>query len=75
MSVTLTETYESRTPDTDGWRGVPFRHPRMSGVDVGVAGGSALVVTQADGGKHDGGPMPPEAPRDPQPGDDGKCAS
>ncbi|ARQ70359.1 hypothetical protein [Streptomyces marincola] len=50
------DTYASRTPDAEGWRGVPFVHPAM------------------DGGKHDGGPMPPEAPRPPEPGppDDGR---
>lgn len=45
------ETYASRRPDSDGWRGVPFAFP----------------VTTADGGRHDGGPMPPEAPRPPEP--------
>ncbi|GGU94646.1 hypothetical protein GCM10010211_72200 [Streptomyces albospinus] len=58
MSAVSVDTYETRTPDTEGWRGIPFRHP---------------VGMEADGGKHDGGPMPPEAPRDPQPqGGDGK---
>ncbi|MER8068018.1 hypothetical protein ABTZ59_06885 [Streptomyces sp. NPDC094034] len=58
------ETYETRTPDPEGWRGVPFRHPANRTAD--------------DDGKHDGGPMPPEAPRAPQPqgggggGDSGK---
>ncbi|MGW2023053.1 hypothetical protein [Streptomyces decoyicus] len=52
MSALAVETYETRTPDAEGWRGVPFRHP---------------ADTEADAGKHDGGPMPPEAPRDPQP--------
>ncbi|MFE3118799.1 hypothetical protein [Streptomyces niveus] len=52
------DSYETRAPDPDGWRGVPFRHPADS--------------TAADGGKHDGGPMPPEAPRDPQPQGGGK---
>ncbi|MFE7315314.1 hypothetical protein ACFU7T_19860 [Streptomyces sp. NPDC057555] len=62
MSVAAIETYASRTPDAEGWRGIPFRHPLESG-----------VVAQEDGGKHDGGPMPPEAPRDPQPqGGDGE---
>lgn len=62
MSVAAVDTYEMRTPDAEGWRGVPFRHPRD------VAG-----AAQADGGKHDAGPMPPEAPRDPAPqGGDGK---
>lgn len=64
MSATLVETIESRTPDGEGWLGVPFRHPR----DLGAA-------QQGDGGKHDGGPMPPEAPRDPQPGDDDKVTT
>ncbi|WP_187280444.1 hypothetical protein [Streptomyces sp. IB2014 016-6] len=27
----------------------------------------AVAATDDDGGKHDGGPMPPEAPRDPAP--------
>ncbi|MFJ3949645.1 hypothetical protein ACIPXV_06170 [Streptomyces libani] len=53
MGVAAVETYETRTADAEGWRGVPFRHP---------------ADMEADGGKHDGGPMPPEAPRDPQPG-------
>ncbi len=64
MSVAAVETYASRTPDAEGWRGIPFRHPR-----------ELEAVAQDDGGKHDGGPMPPEAPRDPQPqpqGGDGK---
>ncbi|WP_327155534.1 hypothetical protein [Streptomyces tubercidicus] len=57
MSALAVETYETRTPDAEGWRGVPFRHP---------------ADMEADGGKHDGGPMPPEAPREPQPqGGDG----
>jgi hypothetical protein len=43
------DSYETRVPDADGWRGFPFAYPAM------------------DGGKHDGGPMPPEAPRDPTP--------
>ncbi|MGO4422481.1 hypothetical protein AB4Z54_28185 [Streptomyces sp. MCAF7] len=61
MNAAAVDTYETRTPDTEGWRGVPFRHPRD------------LATAQADGGKHDGGPMPPEAPRDPDPqGGDGK---
>ncbi|MFD7288018.1 hypothetical protein [Streptomyces sp. NPDC059863] len=47
------DTYETRAPDDEGWRGVPFRHP------------ADLVAV--DDGKHDGGPMPPEAPRAPQP--------
>ncbi|WP_340561808.1 hypothetical protein [Streptomyces sp. GSL17-111] len=49
MSALAVDTYETRTADADGWRGVPFAHPLM------------------DGGKHDGGPMPPEAPRPPEP--------
>ncbi|MGV4923161.1 hypothetical protein K2224_04070 [Streptomyces sp. BHT-5-2] len=62
MGTATVETYDTRTPDSEGWRGIPFRHPR-----------DLKVVTQADGGKHDGGPMPPEAPRDPQPQEgDGK---
>ncbi|MFI2289971.1 hypothetical protein [Streptomyces niveus] len=66
MSVQTVETYETRPPDADGWRGFPFRHPW----DL------AVVSAEDDGGKHDGGPMPPEAPRDPAPsggdGDGGK---
>ncbi|RBM18958.1 hypothetical protein [Streptomyces sp. PT12] len=46
------DTFETRVPDAIGWRGIPFRLP---------------IRAMADGGKHDGGPMPPEAPRDPQP--------
>lgn len=61
MSVAAVDTYGTRTPDAEGWRGVPFRRPRD------------LVTAEDDGGKHDGGPMPPEAPRDPAPqGGDGK---
>ncbi|WP_199812806.1 hypothetical protein [Streptomyces sp. NRRL S-1813] len=52
MSVVAAETYETRKPDAEGWRGVPFRHP---------------ADMEVDGGKHDGGPMPPEAPREPAP--------
>ncbi|MGW2511908.1 hypothetical protein ACWC0A_21345 [Streptomyces scopuliridis] len=53
------DSYGTRALDAEGWRGVPFRHP---------------ACVEADGGKHDGGSMPPEAPRDPQPqgGDDRK---
>ncbi|WP_326611614.1 hypothetical protein OG949_20980 [Streptomyces scopuliridis] len=53
------DRYETRVPDAEGWRGVPFRHP---------------AEVEADSGKHDGGPMPPEAPRSPQPqeGDGGE---
>ncbi|MCZ1006312.1 hypothetical protein [Streptomyces lydicus] len=56
MSAMMVETYETRTPDADGWHGVPFRYPE----DI-------AAVAEADGGKHDGGPMPPEAPPQPQP--------
>ncbi len=52
MSAVAVETFETRAPDAEGWRGVPFRHP---------------ADMAADGGKHDGGPMPPEAPREPAP--------
>ncbi|GAA2374003.1 hypothetical protein GCM10010246_81010 [Streptomyces cuspidosporus] len=61
MSAAAVDSYETRTPDAEGWRGVPFPHPRD------------LATAQADGGKHDGGPIPPEAPRDPAPqGGDGE---
>ncbi|PRH77192.1 hypothetical protein C6N75_21590 [Streptomyces solincola] len=53
----MLDTYETRVPDAEGWRGFPFRHP----ADMGVP------AFAADGGRHDGGPMPPEAPRDPAP--------
>lgn len=53
MSAQTVDTYETRRPDAEGWRGVPFRH--------------AWDVAADDGGKHDGGPKPPEAPRDPAP--------
>ncbi|MGY5133669.1 hypothetical protein ACWGJW_14900 [Streptomyces nigrescens] len=56
MSVAAVDRYETRRADAEGWRGVPFRHPR----DMAVA-------AQDDGGEHDGGPMPPEAPREPAP--------
>ncbi|MGV4926337.1 hypothetical protein K2224_15650 [Streptomyces sp. BHT-5-2] len=56
MSAVAVETYGTRTPDAEGWRGIPFRHPA-----------DLTVVAEADGGKHDGGPMPAEAPRDPAP--------
>lgn len=46
------DSFETRRPDITGWRGVPFRTPEQVG---------------RDGGKHDGGPMPPEAPREPAP--------
>lgn len=62
MSAQTVDTYETRTPDAEEWRGVPFRHSW----DI------PLVAAEDDGGKHDGGPMPPEAPRDPAPsGGDG----
>ncbi|MDT0543825.1 hypothetical protein [Streptomyces lonegramiae] len=61
MSAAAVDKYETRTPDAEGWHGVPFRHPHD------------LATAQADGRKHDGGPTPPEAPRDPDPqGGDGK---
>ncbi|GLW13799.1 hypothetical protein Stsp01_05420 [Streptomyces sp. NBRC 13847] len=56
MSAASVDTFTTRTPDGEGWRGVPFRYPA-----------DMPVVTAADGGRHDGGPMPPEAPRDPEP--------
>ncbi len=59
MSGAAVETYEARVPDAEGWRGVPFRHPRD------------LRPVAQDGGKHDGGPMPPEAPREPEPSEGG----
>ncbi|MDP9613203.1 hypothetical protein JOF35_005541 [Streptomyces demainii] len=61
MNSATVDKYETRVPDAEGWHGIPFRHPRD------------LATVQADGGKHDGGPMPPEAPREPTPqGGDGK---
>ncbi|MFB8352196.1 hypothetical protein [Streptomyces niveus] len=63
MSAQTVDTFDTRPPDAENWRGVPFRHP----LDMFSAGAAA-----DDGGKHDGGPMPPEAPRDPAPsGGDG----
>ncbi|GGK19064.1 hypothetical protein GCM10011583_58610 [Streptomyces camponoticapitis] len=59
MSAGTLDTYETRTPDAEEWRGVPFRHARD------MPGGVSLAAD--DGGKHDGGPKPPEAPRDPAP--------
>ncbi|MEU6485088.1 hypothetical protein [Streptomyces sp. NPDC046887] len=59
MSVVL-DSYETRAPDAEGWRGIPFRHP-------GDGARTPLTAAMADGGRHDGGPMPPEAPRDPAP--------
>ncbi|MGW7246398.1 hypothetical protein [Streptomyces decoyicus] len=56
MSVAAVDTHGTRRPDAEGWRGVPFRHPR-----------ELTDTAQADGGKHASGPMPPEAPRDPAP--------
>ncbi|MFB7634306.1 hypothetical protein ACFC0M_25635 [Streptomyces sp. NPDC056149] len=47
MSVAAVETYASRTPDAEGWRGIPFRHPR-----------ELEAVAQDDGGKHDGARCP-----------------
>lgn len=49
------DSFETRTPDVTGWRGVPFRVPEQT--------------ADREAGKHDGGPMPPEAPRpqNPQP--------
>ncbi|MET4923507.1 hypothetical protein P3L51_14260 [Streptomyces sp. PSRA5] len=57
MSAQTVDTYETRAPDAEEWRGVPFRHSQ----DM------PWVTAEGDGGKHDGGPMPPEAPRDPAP--------
>ncbi|WP_330175030.1 hypothetical protein OG875_16755 [Streptomyces sp. NBC_01498] len=62
MSAQTVDTYETRTPDAEEWRGVPFRHP----LDVSL-GVPAMAAAADDGGKHDGGPKPPEAPRDPAP--------
>ncbi|MEV0038555.1 hypothetical protein [Streptomyces sp. NPDC050804] len=72
MSAQTVDTYETRRPDAEGWRGIPFRH--LEGVPVGdTADVSILVTAEDDGGKHDAGPLPPEAPRDPAPGGgDGK---
>ncbi|WP_345646441.1 hypothetical protein [Streptomyces tremellae] len=58
--LTHVETFESRVPDGRGWRGVPFRLPPVPAGRGGEAAG-------ADGGRHGGGPVPPEAPRTPQP--------
>ncbi|MFE1962438.1 hypothetical protein [Streptomyces sp. NPDC059479] len=67
MSAQTVDTYETRTPDAERWRGVPFLHaedmPAGATADV-----ITLVTVEDDGGKHDAGPMPPEAPRDPAPG-------
>ncbi|MFC9603599.1 hypothetical protein ACFTTN_09045 [Streptomyces niveus] len=66
MSAQTVDTFDTRPPDAEDWRGVPFRHPR----DMPSAAAAAAAAD--DGGKHDGGPMPPEAPRDPAPsGGDG----
>ncbi|MCS0639496.1 hypothetical protein NX801_28455 [Streptomyces sp. LP05-1] len=68
MSTQTIETYETRPPDGEGWRGVPFRHPADAEVtDGATADGGSTLTAEDDGGKHDGGPMPPEAPRDPAP--------
>ncbi|MFE7318776.1 hypothetical protein ACFU7T_37620 [Streptomyces sp. NPDC057555] len=56
MSAVEVDTIEKRLRDAEGWPGIPFRHPA-----------DLVVVAEDDGGKHDGGPMPPEAPRDPAP--------
>ncbi|WP_046508491.1 hypothetical protein [Streptomyces odonnellii] len=76
MSAQTVDTYETRAPDVEGWRGVPFRHLEdMSAVTTADASTdvASLVTAEDDGGKHDAGPMPPEAPRDPAPGGgDGK---
>ncbi|MFB4196579.1 hypothetical protein [Streptomyces carpaticus] len=63
MTAPTIDAYETRTPDSEGWRGIPFRHPRQLGAELPVP------TAENDGGKHDGGPMPPEAPRDPAPGE------
>ncbi|MGD9482714.1 hypothetical protein WDH52_05540 [Streptomyces sp. TRM70308] len=31
MTASAVETYDTRIPDADGWRGVPFAHPSMDG--------------------------------------------
>ncbi|AXG79305.1 hypothetical protein [Streptomyces paludis] len=59
QTVDTVDTYETHAPDPMGWRGVPFRLPD----DV------PAHTADADGGKHDGGPKPPEAPREPSGGD------
>ena len=51
MSVAAVDTYGTHRPDAEGWRGVPFRHPRD------LAG-----AAQADGGKHTPGPCPRSHP-------------
>ncbi|MFJ1647693.1 hypothetical protein [Streptomyces sp. NPDC088258] len=59
MSVQTVDTRETPEPALKGWRGVPFRLPDVPD----------HTAEAADGGKHDGGPKPPEAPREPS-GDD-----
>lgn len=44
MSVAAVETYETRTPDNEGWHGIPFRHPR-----------ELTATGEFAGGQHDGG--------------------
>ncbi|MFT2015775.1 hypothetical protein ACMA1D_08010 [Streptomyces sp. 796.1] len=72
MDTPLLDTYDTRTPDSEGWRGIPFRHPALNvPADTTYTAPTTQpphATAAADGGKHDGGPMPPEAPRDPAPG-------
>ncbi|MEV7426919.1 MULTISPECIES: hypothetical protein [unclassified Streptomyces] len=54
MGVQMADTHETPVSAPEGWRGVPFRLPDLPD-----------HMAEADGGKHDGGPKPPEAPREP----------
>ncbi|RDG38201.1 hypothetical protein [Streptomyces corynorhini] len=60
MGVQMADTHETQASTPEGWRGVPFRLPDLP-----------AHTAEADGGKHDGGPKPPEAPREPSGGDQG----
>lgn len=74
MSCLAVETLETRPTDSTGWAGVPFRLPEDMAQEVPqqrVSDVAAAPEMDADGGKHDGGPMPPEAPRQPSGGDKG----
>ncbi|GGX56660.1 hypothetical protein [Streptomyces noursei] len=61
MSAQAVETYETRTPDSEGWRGIPFRHPRdmavaHGGEDDGGHGSDNTDIEDGDGGGGSGSP-------------------
>ncbi|MCU4747158.1 hypothetical protein [Streptomyces sp. G-5] len=50
MTTPTVDAYETRTPDSEGWLGVPFRHPR------GLNPALPVPAAEYEAGTHDGGP-------------------